>query len=123
MGVSPARIRSAVPDDVPTIFAFIEALARFERLEAEVDRVGAIDRLHAHLFGPRPVCEVLIAELGEDHVGLGSDFDGCVLPDVIGDVTGVPHLFAALADHGFDAPLLHKLARENWLSCLDRSIA
>lgn len=65
----------------------------------------------------------LIAELGEDHVGLGSDFDGCVLPDVIGDVTGVPHLFAALADHGFDAPLLHKLARENWLSCLDRSIA
>ncbi len=74
MGVSPARIRSAVPDDVPTIFAFIEALARFERLEAEVDRVGAIGRLHAHLFGPRPVCEVLIAELGEEAVGFALYF-------------------------------------------------
>lgn len=74
MGVNPARIRSAVPDDVPTIFAFIEALARFERLEDEVEREGAVARLHAHLFGPRPVCEVLIAELGEEAVGFALYF-------------------------------------------------
>ncbi|MEO1550319.1 MAG: dipeptidase [Pseudomonadota bacterium] len=64
----------------------------------------------------------LIAELGEDHVGLGSDFDGCVLPDLIGDVTGVPKLLAALADHGYGAPLVAKLARDNWIACLDRCL-
>ncbi len=65
----------------------------------------------------------LIAELGEDHVGLGSDFDGCVLPELIGDVTGVPALFEAMARHGFDEALVGKLAVENWLGCLDRVFA
>lgn len=64
----------------------------------------------------------LVAEAGEDHVGLGSDFDGCVLPDLVGDVTGVPRLFEAMAAHGYDAPLIEKLARGNWLSCLERCI-
>lgn len=64
----------------------------------------------------------LIEHAGEDHVGLGSDFDGCVVPQLIGDVTGVPRLFKALADHGYDAALIDKLARDNWLNCLDRSL-
>lgn len=64
----------------------------------------------------------LIRELGEDHVGLGSDFDGCVLPERIGDVTGVPRLFDAMAAHGYDEALIAKLARENWLACLDRCL-
>ena len=67
--------------------------------------------------------DYLIKELGEDHVGLGSDFDGCVLPDLIGDVTGVPKLFAAMQAHGYDAALIAKLARENWIACLDRYLA
>lgn len=66
--------------------------------------------------------DYLIEQLGEDHVGLGSDFDGCVLPDLIGDVTGVPRLFGALAAHGYDAALLAKLARGNWIACLERSL-
>ena len=66
--------------------------------------------------------DYLIEKLGEDHVGLGSDFDGCTLPDPIKDVTGVPNLFRALADHGYDTPLLIKLAHGNWLSCLGRSL-
>ncbi|WP_416916044.1 MAG: dipeptidase [Roseicyclus sp.] len=64
----------------------------------------------------------LITHLGEDHVGLGSDFDGCTLPDVIGDVTGVPRLFNAMAAHGYDDALIAKLARENWLALLDRAL-
>ncbi len=67
--------------------------------------------------------DYLIDKLGEDHVGLGSDFDGCTVPDGIKDVTGVPALFQALADHGYDAPLLAKLARDNWLACLDRTLS
>jgi membrane dipeptidase len=64
----------------------------------------------------------LIAQVGEDHVGLGSDFDGCVLPDLIGDVTGVPRLFEAMAAHGYGAQLIAKLARENWMNCLERCL-
>lgn len=64
----------------------------------------------------------LIAQTGENHVGLGSDFDGCVLPDLIGDVTGVQRLFDAMAAHGYDTQLIAKLARENWLACLDRCL-
>lgn len=64
----------------------------------------------------------LIAHLGEDHVGLGSDFDGCAVPELIGDVTGTQALLGALSRHGYDDALLVKLARDNWLSCLDRSI-
>ena len=64
----------------------------------------------------------LITEAGEDHVGLGSDFDGCVLPNLIGDVTGIPRLFEAMAANGYDAPLIEKLARGNWLNCLERCL-
>jgi membrane dipeptidase len=66
--------------------------------------------------------DYLVDKLGEDHVGLGSDFDGCTVADPIKDVTGVPKLFEALAGHGYDAPLLAKLARDNWLACLDRTL-
>ena len=53
-------IRSAVPSDLDTIVELIGALATYEHLAHEVvlDR----DVLHAHLFGPRPYAEVLIAE-------------------------------------------------------------
>lgn len=66
--------------------------------------------------------DYLIERLGEDHVGLGSDFDGCTVPNPIKDVTGVPALFEALATHGYDAPLLEKLAHRNWLDCLARTL-
>jgi len=66
--------------------------------------------------------DYLVDKLGEDHVGLGSDFDGCTVPAPIKDVTGVPKLFQALADKGYDAALLAKLAHENWISCLERTL-
>ncbi|MFZ2102912.1 MAG: dipeptidase [Oricola sp.] len=64
----------------------------------------------------------LIEHLGDDHVGLGSDFDGCTVPKPIGDVTGVQALFEQFRAHGYDDALLQKLARDNWLSCLERSL-
>lgn len=66
--------------------------------------------------------DYMIDKLGEDHVGLGSDFDGCTVPNPIGDVRGVPKLFQALGEHGYDDALLVKLARENWLACLERTL-
>ncbi|MBK8439214.1 MAG: dipeptidase [Rhodobacter sp.] len=64
----------------------------------------------------------LLSALGEDHIGFGSDFDGCTTPDVIGDATGLPRLIEALAAHGYDRRLLEKLAHGNWLALLDRSL-
>ncbi len=66
--------------------------------------------------------DYLVEKLGEDHVGLGSDFDGCTVPDPIKDVTGVPKLFDALREHGYGEALLAKLAHGNWLACLDRTL-
>lgn len=66
--------------------------------------------------------DYLMSHLGEDHVGLGSDFDGCIVPELIGDVTGVPRLLEALEKHGYGETLIKKLARDNWLACLARSL-
>jgi membrane dipeptidase len=62
----------------------------------------------------------LLARLGEDRVALGSDFDGATLPTAIGDAAGLPRLMEALAGHGWDEPLLRKVAHENWLALLRR---
>ncbi|MDB6453194.1 dipeptidase [Falsirhodobacter sp. 20TX0035] len=63
----------------------------------------------------------LIATLGEDHVGFGSDFDGATVPEGIGDVTGLPALLGALRAHGYDDTLLEKLAWRNWIGVLRRT--
>lgn len=63
----------------------------------------------------------LISALGEDQVGLGSDYDGCTTPAVIGDVMGQQRLLQALSDHGYDRPLLEKIAHKNWLAVLERT--
>ena len=59
--------------------------------------------------------------LGEDGVALGSDFDGCVLPAEIKDVTGLPKLVAAMRQAGYGERLIAKICRENWLAALDRA--
>ncbi len=64
----------------------------------------------------------LLSQLGEDHLGFGSDFDGCTTPDVLPDATALPALIQALSDHGYDRPLLEKLAHKNWLALLDRTL-
>ena len=62
----------------------------------------------------------LLAHLGEDQVGLGSDFDGATLPQGIGDVTGLPALQDAMRAHGYGEALLAKICHQNWFSLLDR---
>lgn len=56
--------------------------------------------------------------IGIDHVAIGSDFDGALIPREIGDVTGLPRLIAALRDRGYDDAALRKLAHENWARVL-----
>jgi membrane dipeptidase len=63
----------------------------------------------------------LLDRLGEDHVGMGSDFDGATVPQGIGDVTGLPALQQAMMDHGYGPGLMRKLTHENWLKLLERT--
>ena len=62
----------------------------------------------------------LITHLGEDRVGLGSDFDGTTVPDVLGSAAGLPALRLAMQDHGYDAALIEKLCYRNWIRVLGK---
>jgi membrane dipeptidase len=62
----------------------------------------------------------LLERLGEDGVGLGSDYDGAVVPDAIDGVDRLPALRLAMIDHGYGEALVEKLCHRNWLTLLRR---
>ncbi|HMM65053.1 MAG TPA: dipeptidase [Mesorhizobium sp.] len=66
--------------------------------------------------------DALLERLGEDGVGLGSDFDGAQIPSAIGDVSGLPRLIEAFERHGFGRDLIEKIAWKNWVGVLERTI-
>jgi GNAT superfamily N-acetyltransferase len=55
-------LRAAEPRDLDAICALIRELADFERLTHLVQTTP--EKLHPHLFGPRPVAEACVAEVG-----------------------------------------------------------
>ncbi len=61
----------------------------------------------------------LIEHAGEDNVGLGSDFDGAMVPEAIGDISGLPNLREAMVAHGYSDALMEKLCNGNWMRLLD----
>ena len=86
----------------------------FLREDGRKSPFGGWDPILRHL-------DHLLGILGEDRVGLGSDFDGATMPDGIGDVTGQIRLLDALAAHGYGDALVKKIAHENWLALLQRT--
>ncbi len=48
--------------------------------------------------------------IGIDHVALGSDLDGAIMPNELGDAAGMPKLIERLSVSGFDDELLAKVA-------------
>jgi GNAT superfamily N-acetyltransferase len=58
----PFTLRPAEPRDVEAIVALVCELAEFEKLSHLVEVTP--DKLHPHLFGPRPAAEALVAEAG-----------------------------------------------------------
>ncbi|MCG6903188.1 MAG: dipeptidase [Rhodobacter sp.] len=61
----------------------------------------------------------LIGILGEDRVGLGSDYDGAVVPQALTEVSDLPKLRQAMTKHGYGEPLIRKLCHANWLRVLE----
>lgn len=64
--------------------------------------------------------EYIALRIGMDKVALGSDFDGAVIPDAVGDASGLPGVLEKLKQGGFfsDADL-HLVAWDNWRRVLD----
>lgn len=60
----------------------------------------------------------MVDRAGIEHVGLGSDFDGTVIPKEIGSAAGLVRLIAALEEGGFSTREIERIAYENWLRLL-----
>lgn len=63
--------------------------------------------------------EYVADRVGVEHVAIGSDFDGCTIPDSVGDVTGLRAIRAGLRDRGFSEHDLRQICSENWLRVLE----
>lgn len=87
----------------------------FLRPDGQMNADTSLDILARHL-------DAMLEALGEAGVAIGSDFDGALVPAAIGDVSGMPALWQALAARGYGAELIAKIACENWLSVLARTI-
>ena len=61
--------------------------------------------------------EYLAERMGLDHVALGSDFEGAVVPAELGDAAGLPALVDALGE-SFSPDEIRKIAAGNWLRVL-----
>jgi membrane dipeptidase len=99
---------------------------------AALGRAGGLVGLnyHARFLSPKKFSEVrvtdaadvlqhLVRVAGIDHVGLGSDFDGTIVPPTdMPDAGAVPVLFEELARRGFSDEALVKIAGGNVLRVL-----
>src|SRR6185295_10588365 len=53
--------------------------------------------------------EHMLKQAGEDNVGLGSDFDGAMIPKGLGNAAGLQVLVEAMRARGYGQPLIEKL--------------
>ncbi len=71
--ISKLNIRSAIANDVPKLFALIEALAEYAQLSHQV--TGTAQELEQHLFGDRSTyAEAIVADWENDTVGFALFF-------------------------------------------------
>lgn len=87
----------------------------FLRPDGQFNEDTPIDLMVRHV-------DALVEAVGEDGVALGSDFDGARISKEIGDVTGAQKLLQALLDKGYGETLVRKIALDNWLSLIERTI-
>ena len=63
----------------------------------------------------------MIEHVGEDNVGLGSDFDGAPMPAELGNAAGLQKLVQAMRERQFGQKLIEKLCYRNWLRVLKKT--
>lgn len=84
----------------------------FIRADGQRDTQTSLDVIVDHLA-------YLIDHLGEDHVGFGSDFDGCLLPDELSDISQISKLIERMQQRHFSDALIEKITSKNWFRVLD----
>jgi membrane dipeptidase len=62
--------------------------------------------------------EYILKQVGEDGVGIGSDFDGAKVPAGIANAAGLQNLVEVMRTRGFGEPLIEKVCFRNWLRVL-----
>lgn len=67
--------------------------------------------------------EHMLTQVGEDCVGLGSDFDGAMIPKDLGSAAGLPLLVDAMRTRGYGKTLIEKICFKNWLRVLENTWA
>src|SRR5215212_5423866 len=65
--------------------------------------------------------DALVERLGDDKVGLGSDFDGATMPEGIRDVSLLPNLIEAMRERDYDDATIRKIAYGNWLRVMEKT--
>ncbi|MEM7723652.1 MAG: membrane dipeptidase [Pseudomonadota bacterium] len=87
----------------------------FLRPDGGRDPAGALDHAVPHLAH-------MIDMAGENHVGLGSDFDGAPMPEGLESAVDLPTLVGLMRDAGFGDALIEKLCAGNWRAFLKRTL-
>lgn len=85
----------------------------FLRPDGQMVAEGAMEWMIPHL-------DHMLQHAGEDHVALGSDFDGAMVPKEIGDAAGLDALREAMVQAGYGDALITKICHENWFAGLER---
>ncbi len=106
----------------PASTAFVEEHSELSREEAQAEFAAAWEAEH----GPMPYASLddvldhfdhVIALVGVDHVGVGSDYDGVgdSLPTGLKDVSAYPNLVEGLLRRGYSETDIRKILGENLL--------
>lgn len=85
----------------------------FLRPDGRMVPEDALDHMARHLAH-------MIDLAGESHVGLGSDFDGAIVPREIANAGGLDALRDELVRAGFGSDLIERIFWRNWIETLDR---
>jgi len=86
----------------------------FLRPDGRQDRDTPVELIIDHV-------EHMLAQVGEDGVGFGSDFDGAMIPKRLGNAAGLQALVEVMRTRGYGQPLIEKLCFRNWLRVLERT--
>lgn len=62
--------------------------------------------------------DYLVEQMGEDCVGIGSDFDGAITPNCMANAGYMQDLVQAFRHHGFGESLIGKICHKNWIRVL-----
>ena len=65
--------------------------------------------------------DYLLEKLGENGVGIGSDFDGALIPNFIGDCSGLQKLIKLMEGNGYNKDLIEKICYKNWIRILSQT--